>query len=54
MAPNQLNLPTLQGTDLLDLDVTVTTEDGSDSLADGCGTSDGCGSTCASACTSAV
>ncbi|GAB2700991.1 FxLD family lanthipeptide [Kitasatospora kifunensis] len=40
--------------DLFDLGVEVITEIGADRMAAGCGSSDGCGSTCASACTSAV
>ena len=56
MAPTLTLDPTNQQTDvdLLDLDVTVITEAGGDHMAAACGTSDGCQSTCASSCTSAV
>ncbi|RBM14155.1 FxLD family lanthipeptide [Streptomyces sp. PT12] len=40
--------------DPFDLDVTIVTEVGADTMPDACGTGDGCESTCASACASAV
>ncbi len=58
MAPSTTTLtPATDATtavDLFDLDVTVIAEVGAERMQAGCGTSDGCGSTCTSACTSAV
>ena len=56
MTPTALSAPdrtTGAEIDPLDLDLTVITEVGAATIP-GCDTSDGCGSTCASACNSAV
>ncbi|WP_081982398.1 FxLD family lanthipeptide [Streptacidiphilus albus] len=52
-APSSLDRTTGADVDPLDLDLTVITEVGTAAIP-GCDTSDGCGSTCASACNSAV
>ncbi|GAA1991954.1 FxLD family lanthipeptide [Kitasatospora viridis] len=54
MAPTQLIPASLKDVDLLDLDVTVTAEAGAEARPVACGSSDGCGASCASACISAV
>jgi FxLD family lantipeptide len=59
MAPTAQDVQTLPtttapGDDPFALELVVVTEGGTDMLDVACGTSDGCGSSCASACTSLI